>query len=382
MKLSNIATDVTESMIGTQVDSRLLEENKALKIKLESSLTEGECLLDIVRIRPSFQVRQTFLEQDIQERSISLLEEGQASPLILIALKEDPDHDYEIEDGELTWRAAHLLVEQGNVIWKQLKCCLSKLSSSEDSHTKSIVHHCHKVELNPLDKAEGLIVEIYKAVEKDVPSGKEPAELAALLKPVLGNLSTKYQTNSIFSELYISLLTSTKEEARRRLEAVSVEFELDAYKIEVLLSCKRFLIRNLQTFYKKRLPLVFLPLCLKQAIRDSKNPLSINHAEAISRIKDEQLQQDLIDQCQANSWSLKELKAAITDIRQANEPAQKAKLLTFTRQKTIVSNLTKSLNSASIKSLTPKQALTLADSLQRKVDALRSQAGEELKNQK
>ena len=76
MKLSSLASSIKNTMSDSQASAHLEQENERLKQQLASSLN-GEFYLDISQFRPSRQVRQTFLEQEIKERAKSLLEEGQ-----------------------------------------------------------------------------------------------------------------------------------------------------------------------------------------------------------------------------------------------------------------------------------------------------------------
>lgn len=362
MKLSAVASSVASSITDSQVVANLKRENQALKEQLTSD-SDGEFSWDIDRFRPSQQVRQTFLEQEIRERAKSLIEEGQATAIILLPLENDPDHEAEIEDGELTWRAAQWLVAQGNLEWQQLKCCWSKLKSKEDSHTKSVIHHRHKVDLNPLDEAEGLMLEIAKAITWD--EAEKITDKNQILKPILGSIAAKYQRKPEFASLYDSLLTQTKAECLASLNQQHQDLDLDTRQKKVIIQLARFTVRNPQTFYKNSLPLVFLNQQLKEAIRHPSTPLSSAHAVFLSRVKDSQQQKDLIEQAQANQWSVKELRAAISQIQPPEPKAKKAN--SFKQQKSAVQTLNKVLDKSSVEQLTPKQAETLAATLRKKL---------------
>ena len=75
-----------------------------LEEKLAQEKSEGTFKFDRSLARPSKQVRQTITTKAVKEKARSLREEGQANPILLIPLKDDPNYDYEIEVGELTWR--------------------------------------------------------------------------------------------------------------------------------------------------------------------------------------------------------------------------------------------------------------------------------------
>ena len=101
----------------------LKQKIKELEATSEKAQTlTGKFLVLIANIEPSKQCRQTFGENVIQKRMRSLRQEGQLDPLVLVPLT-DSDHSdnkekqYQIEDGEVTWRAAKKLVEEGESTW-------------------------------------------------------------------------------------------------------------------------------------------------------------------------------------------------------------------------------------------------------------------------
>ena len=377
MKLGEIGSNLNKNMVATQASAALREENERLKQQIElASETDSEFYRQIERLAPSPQARQTFHDQDIKERARSLLEEGQASPVILIPVDDGTKEiDGYIEDGELTWRAATYLVKEGHVDWNKLKCRWSSLSPDEDAHTKTLIHHRHKVNLNQLDEAEALMLEIAKAISWDEEEANQDKNI--LLKPILGGIASKYRTSPEFSQLYDSLLTKTREESAELLDGFDPKLASDNRTGTTILQLLRFTVRNPKTFYDKYLPLVFLPKHAKEAIRHSTNPIGSRHALLISTIKDDQVQKDLLEQCQANGWSLKQLKEAISMATVESAPQQPSKSLSFRQQKSAVSGATKALTKSNIKALTPKQAGSLAKSLRAKLEILEARAQED-----
>ena len=362
MKFSEISDSVSSTMLATQASKALEEENAALKAQLAET-SSGEFIWNINRFRPSIQARQTFITEEIARRGLSLLQEGQAKAVILLPLEGDSNHEAEIEDGELTWRAAQWLVEQGHKQWQDLRCSWSKLTSGDDSHTNSMIHHTSQIVLNPLDKAEGLMVEIAKAItwEEDEVEGDQNA----ILKPIIGSIATQYQRKPEFTALYDSLSLKTKAEALTILEEWP---DLSLRHKTVITQLIRFAVNNPGTFYKNGMQLVFLNDQLKAAIRHSVNPLSVKHVLSLNRVKDTQIQQDLIEQAQANHWSIKELNSAIAEALPSK--TKTSNLNSFTTQKSAVQSLNKPLNTPSMKKLTGKQAEQLAATLRKKLEVL------------
>ena len=331
-----ISQRTQSGIANSQVIANLQKEN----LDLQSQLANQKSFqFKITSVCPSIQVRQTFLLSEIKERARSLKEEGQGKPVVLIPTQ-DSEYEAAIEDGELTWRAAKLLVSQGLSKWEMLQGVWSSLSKEEDAYTKSLVHHRHKVNLNPLDETEGIV----KAISKTIPWSEEEKQedFSLLLKPIISSIAASYERDSTFAELYKSLLTKTVIEGQEILNSIE---DIDDRKKTTILQLCRWLVHNPKAFQTNKLPLIFLNSKLKEAVRHPEYPISCNHAIALSRVKDEQKQIDLIEQCQANSWSLKELRNAI---KATKEPEKKiSKTESYTKQKNQVTKGIKILSTYS-----------------------------------
>jgi hypothetical protein len=144
----------------------------------------GISSIEISKIHPSpWQARQSIHPAIIQSRAISLLIEGQKEPIVIYRI-DDPDQykialgkhldkksvkeliekiktgsiTHFIEDGELRFRAAQILLEQGHGEWAELKFVESESPANPNEiHHRSLIHGLHYTELNPLDQIEGLI---------------------------------------------------------------------------------------------------------------------------------------------------------------------------------------------------------------------------------
>jgi ParB family transcriptional regulator, chromosome partitioning protein len=141
-------------------------KEKIKELENSSLLTEtstGKFLISLDKIEPSKQCRQTFTESVIQKRMQSLSREGQLDPLVLVPLSETEafsDKKYQIEDGEVTFRAAKRLIEQGDTQWEYLEAVLSNIEDLDTIHFRTLLHHLHSEGLNPLDRAESIFAEI------------------------------------------------------------------------------------------------------------------------------------------------------------------------------------------------------------------------------
>ena len=356
-KNNSIVARAKKKIAASHEVVELRTKTAQLEEKLSQEKSEGTFKFDRSLARPSKQVRQTITTKAVKEKARSLREEGQANPILLIPLKDDPLYDYEIEDGELTWRGSGLLVEEGHLEWSFLEGKLSSLSPDEDAHTKSFLHHRHQKSLNPLDDVEALFKEITKVINwEGIEAASTPEKINLEIKRLIGSVVTYQKKNEDFTTLYESLLEKTKTEGQELLQNIQLE---DNAKI-VVLQLARWLERNIHSLYAHKVPLVFLSPLLKSAIRDPENPLSVGHVTAISRVEDISSRKDLIEQCKANNWSLKDLKAVIKDIPSnpnKTHPKTKSKAkITFREQKSFLGRI----NQDSIKNIKPEQARILA----------------------
>ncbi len=164
---------------------------KELRLKLEKQ--SGKASIAIDKIKPSAQCRVTFTEATIERRCKSLLAQGQLEPLILIVSQDDSDFYY-LEDGEVTWRAACKLVEDGEKNWTQLEAVFSNLSPEESIHRRSLIHHLHSETLTPLDRAEAVVREMVTEV------GIETEEIAKLLRNIKYKLEKSAKGRSLIEQ--------------------------------------------------------------------------------------------------------------------------------------------------------------------------------------
>lgn len=141
-----------EQVRSGQTESSELVAEKVEALTSTLSSTGGVTQVDVSQIEPDVnQPRKTFPQQLILERAESLRQNGQISPVILIAL---PTGKYKLFDGELRWRAATFLK------WDTLKAVFipeHEVPSAEELFEGQIVAGIHSQRLHELDLADALI---------------------------------------------------------------------------------------------------------------------------------------------------------------------------------------------------------------------------------
>ncbi len=139
---------------------------EALRQELKSY--SGEQQIPLKSMRPSRQARQTFTKSAIRKRAESLKQHGQRTPIILVPVVGE-EGSFKIEDGELRWRAASLLVEEGLAEWETLKAVIAPPpQDATELHKRSLVHNLHREDLNPLDRMEAIVEQIHSTVDLEL----------------------------------------------------------------------------------------------------------------------------------------------------------------------------------------------------------------------
>lgn len=131
--------ELSSTDLETQIETLRQE------LKSQSGILE----IPIAQICPNpSQPRQTFLEESVQSMAHSLLRDGQLQPIILL----EQGEQYLLFDGERRWRGAR---ELG---WETLKSVI--IPKPEALHRQALLTFLHREDLNPLDKAEAIVLEI------------------------------------------------------------------------------------------------------------------------------------------------------------------------------------------------------------------------------
>lgn len=261
-----------------QSTSKIQELKQKIKELEASDFTKastGKFLVLIDKIKPSKQCRQTFTESAIQKRMRSLSREGQLDPLVLVPLSElenDAERLYQIEDGEVTWRAAKRLVEQGDSSWKHLEAVLSSISERDTIHFRTLLHHLHSEGLNPLDRAESIITEINLQLQ---------IETEAAIK-LLRNIVYRSSRDAMIAEAIA--LYSQEERSQKYLEQ-----QLEPAQVKLISLLDRLQV-EIKSFVNNDLGMLALAETLKTAIREKDLPC--HQAKLINKLNSKNLSGD------------------------------------------------------------------------------------------
>jgi len=301
---------------------------------------------------------------------------GQLNPVILVPSKDEPDC-FEIEDGELRWRGANLNVTQkGLEDWKYLRAVIAPPPNDErELHKRSLIHHLHREDLNPLDRIEAIISQIEQQVNLDIsPEEIEAADndrsIAAQIKikKIIRNLDYRLKTNPTEKDRIEQLLSADATSQRQTLEELGFS-EVQLGVLLVLLELQQ----NIRSIATNDLPMLALPDDLKQAIRQQELPC--HQAKAIAKISanrlnipDEvaqKLRAEAISVAIERNLSLKNTRDLVEKILAENGAAS------IEKSKPVkVSEVDKMLKKVKIAKLKPKELSKLRASLIAKLNEI------------
>ena len=307
-----------------------VEKREQLLNEYRSQLEQrnGKILVPISNIIPSDQCRKTFTEAIVLKRVESLRREGQLDSLILIPLVDKPEH-YQLEDGEVTWRAAKYLVEAGEDQWKNLEAVISPLVGNErDIHRRSLLHHLHSESLNSLDRAESIIRELNWSIdleidESQIEAGQSRFEAGVVkLKKILRNLDYQFRKNEAANRILQQIDRVTRDEQQKALE----ELDLNILQIEIILVLLDFQI-DLHSFVANDLAMISLPQDLKQAVRQRNLPC--HQAKDLGKLTAKKLNKDesdvveirakAVEHVLSNALSVRDTRKLVTEILEQHE---------------------------------------------------------------
>jgi len=183
-------------------------ESQLLQLREQLRDSSGILSIPIEQIEPNpGQPRQTFLPESVESMSRSLKRDGQLQPIILIQ-----GEKLLLFDGERRWRSAKALG------WQTLQAVI--IPEPESIHRNALLTSLHREDLNPLDKAEAIVREIYLYTEI------EPTSIPRILSTVVRRLNIQKRMNAI-SDLIAQDLEKQQEEL--------AGFDLSDYEQAVLL---------------------------------------------------------------------------------------------------------------------------------------------------
>lgn len=356
-----------------EVESYKEQALKNVRQSLEES--GGKYKVAIKDIRPSKQCRQTFTESAILKRSQSLHSKGQLDPVILVPLAEEADK-YQLEDGELRWRAANYLVQEGHSDWEYLDAVIAPLSPrEEDIHRRSLIHHLHSEELNPLDRLEAITREIYWQIDLEI----NPEEIAKhngdkltasqdKLKKLLRNMHYFFKTND---EAKLKL-QQLQQKPTANLQQEIASFELSNIQKELLYLLLDLQI-NFQSFVANDLPMTSLTNDLKKGIRI--NGLGCHQALAINKLSAKNLNQTEAKAIKTRAKVLRQVINQHLSVRKTRELVtqvleQHNSQIAQKQQKPVTKYISY-IKDMEVSELSPEDKVTLIEALEAKLAKLR-----------
>jgi ParB family chromosome partitioning protein len=295
------------------------------------------------------QPRQTFAPDSIHSMAVSIREEGQQQPIILL-----PGNL--LFDGERRWRAVseylHPEIETLNAV------ILPRKLSEAELHSCALLTSLHREGLNDLDLAEGLTQQV--KFELDV----ETEETIKAVRRAIARLNTK----KLLPQL-TELVTTKRDEQSSRINT----FELDDIERGIFLLLLRFQ-QNPASVDANVFPTLRFPIDLKQAIRQS--GLGTNHARLIQQLNTKKLEvseekalrlrQDVVLQVLGEKLTINETRALVGKIITEQQPEQKQP-----SQNRKIEALIRNVSDASLEDVNLEQLQKLLVALETKAKEIR-----------
>ncbi|MDB9326492.1 ParB/RepB/Spo0J family partition protein, partial [Nodularia spumigena CS-590/02] len=225
---------------------------------------------------PSQQPRRYFDPLKMEQLIQSVKEHGILENLLIRPISSQPGQ-YELVAGERRYRAAQA------VGLLEVPVTIRTLTDSE-AFSIALVENLQREDLNPVEETEGILQLLSLRLEST------PNEVTALLYRMLNDISRL--TNNVISQ--------PEAEA---IKAIFTDLGLMGW----------------ESFVSNRLPLLKLPTDILEALRSGK--IEYTKANAIARVKNEQLRQSLLAEAITNRLSLTQIKERIRSFNET-KPSQ------------------------------------------------------------
>ena len=365
-----------EELAAAKQEANLYKDQALNKVRQSLEGVGGKYKIAIKDIKPSQQCRQTFTDSAIFKRSQSLLAEGQLEPIILVPLAQEANQ-YQLEDGELRWRAANYLVKQGHKNWEYLEAVIAPISPNEkEIHRRSLIHHLHSEALNPLDRLEAVIREINWQIDLEIKpeiiaeyNGDKLLATQDRLKKLLRNMHYFFKTNDQ-AKLKLQQLqqkpTSILHEEIETFELSKTQKELLGLLLELQI--------NFQSFVANDLPMTSLSDDLKQGIRTK--GLACHQALAINKLSAKNLNKTEIEAVEIRASIIEEVVSKLLSVRKArqlvNQVLQAHNDQVAQKAKKSVSHHLNYIKAIEISELSGKEKLALIKVLEAKLTKLKA----------
>ncbi|MDZ8083833.1 MAG: ParB/RepB/Spo0J family partition protein [Nostoc sp. DcaGUA01] len=265
-------------------------------------------------VLPQHQPRRYFDPQALKELVSSVKQHGILQPLLVRPIG---GGKYELVAGERRLRAGQeALLEVAPVVVREL--------SDDQAFQLALIENLQREDLNPVEETEGILhllairlhcdVEAVKSLLYRMKNAHSKGEEQSLDESDESrrNVSPKKEETESLDNICDDLDSDT--ESRRN---VSPKVDLGQSKTveQVFLSLG---LMNWLSFTTKRLPLLNLPEDILMALREGK--LEYTKAQALARVKDEELRKQLLSGAITNDWSLSQIKEQIMANTAAETP--------------------------------------------------------------
>lgn len=349
-EITRLKAEQTRGEFAKAESTHLNQTIEELREQLKAS---GISKVHFNKVKPNLkQARQTFTPDSIRSMAVSIREEGQQEPIILL-----PGNL--IFDGERRWRAVAEYLQPEIATLDAVM--LPKELSEEELHARTLLTSLHRENLNELDLAEGLIQQA-KLVLKI-----EQEEVVKALRRAIARLNAK----KLLPRL-TQLVSATREE---QLEGIK-DFDLDETEQNVFLLLLRFQ-QNPASVDANVFPCLRLSLDLKTAIW--KLGLGANHARSLQQLNAknlaieetvaEQIRQEAVTRVLQERLTIAQTRSLVAKIIAERNPAKKVEP---NRQ---ISSLIRDVSATKIDRIEPKQLKNLLSALEAKASEIREQLG-------
>ncbi|WP_069789455.1 ParB/RepB/Spo0J family partition protein (plasmid) [Cyanobacterium sp. IPPAS B-1200] len=256
------------------VDLLLGESNSS-----DDNKSSSELAIDKI-VKPSSQPRRFFDPETLEQLKISIQQHGILEPLLVRPISDDK---YELIAGERRYRAAL------DLKLTTVPVSIKKLTDIEAKQI-ALIENLQRVDLNPVEETQGILellsIQLNQGVE----------EIISLLYRMHNEDKNKVTHNVV-----------GKNESEQ-VKSVFQDLGLIAW----------------QSFVTHRLPLLKLPEDILTTLREGK--IAYTKAIALSKIKHEQLREELTQEAIKNNLSFREIKARIKELTEEEKETVEQKI--------------------------------------------------------
>jgi ParB family transcriptional regulator, chromosome partitioning protein len=268
-------------------------------------------------VLPPHQPRRYFDPQALKELVESVKQHGILQPLLV---RPGVEGKYELVAGERRYRAAQ------EVKLKAVPVVVRELSDDQ-AFQLALIENLQREDLNPVEETEGILHLLAIRLHCDVEAvksllyrmknahSKEEKQPPDSLDESRRNVSPNSEETELGDNISDNLDEQTES---RRNVSPKVDLEQSKTVQQVFESLG---LMNWLSFTTKRLPLLNLPEEILTALREGK--LEYTKAQALARVKDEELRLELLSRAIANDWSLSQIKEQIIANISSEPPSSK-----------------------------------------------------------